>query len=79
MKVRFLNHRVNKYNNLRVKKNNIINFIEGIENDQSKKGQTLMIQAKETSYKSWWKWKIVPKKLQKKRKFITTIKIYGNP
>ena len=52
MKARFLNHRVNKYNNLRVKKNNIINFIEGIENDQSKKGQTLMIQSKETTYKS---------------------------
>ena len=26
-----------------------MNFIEGIENDQSKKGQTLMIQAKETT------------------------------
>ena len=56
MKARFLNHRVNKYNNLRVKKeNNIINFIESIENNQRKKGQTLMIQAKETTYKSWWK------------------------
>ena len=29
----------------------MINSIEGIENDQSKKGQTLMIQAKETTYK----------------------------
>ena len=36
-----------------------------------------MIQAKETTYKSWWKWKIVPKKLWKKRKFITTFKKYG--
>ena len=65
MKVKFSNHRVNKYNNLRVKKNNIINFIEGIENDQSKKGQTLMIQAKETTYKSRWKSKIIPKKFGK--------------
>ena len=29
----------------------MINSIEGIETDQSKKGQTLMIQAKETTYK----------------------------
>ena len=29
----------------------MINSIEGIENDQSKKSQTLMIQAKETTYK----------------------------
>ena len=33
------------------KENNIINFIEGIANDQSKEGQTLPIQAKETTYK----------------------------
>ena len=33
------------------KENNIINFIEGIANDQSKEGQTLPIQTKETTYK----------------------------